>query len=502
MDDSLSSSEFESLLSEDSDKEFGMPDFKESLVPNANPSKRGNLKDWTAQDFASIHVRFRPHLERHARKFISNPLQAEEVVQDAFLYLMTSLPEIDNEVGVLKFLKWKIKMLSLDILQSARVQREQNSDDFDAFVAEDADLLSDFERAEDNAVIRLALSKLSPRQRDALVASVYEEKTSAELAGELGLSENATRQLVFRARSAFRKALVGEAEIKGKTVGQILNIAAKKAALDAKKYSPVMGSIILVSAITLGLTPYLNWDQSVNDEASMAVSPLSASRPSTQADESMPSTPPNQAEESDGEQQSGIQPLADAPLQDISATSEELGADSNVTDFSSEISFEDSGAERTPEAKFQAQVTSQPLSTTSLAAILETDTQQAGFYTDSYASIFGDLFEGVSVEVFGGTGISAFLDIDPMTQEITKVFFQMRIDGEIYLGVGSESVFKKSPIGTSTQLFAESRDFYVVDSDGNVFSDSPLANSIATVTLDLDSSGGPTAASLALAERP
>jgi len=50
------------------------------------------LKDWSAQDFANIYVRFRPHLISHARKFLRAETQAEEVVQDAFLYLMTALP--------------------------------------------------------------------------------------------------------------------------------------------------------------------------------------------------------------------------------------------------------------------------------------------------------------------------------------------------------------------------------------------------------------------------
>lgn len=81
----------------------------------------------------------------------------------------------------------------------------------------------------------MALAKLNPRQREALVASVYEEKSSEEIAEQLGLSPNAARQLLFRARSAFRKALVGEAETQGKNISQILSIAVRKAALDAKE---------------------------------------------------------------------------------------------------------------------------------------------------------------------------------------------------------------------------------------------------------------------------
>lgn len=82
-----------------------------------------SLKDWSAQDFANIYVRFRPHLMIHARRFLANESQVEEVVQDAFLYLMTALPELDSELGVLRFLKWKTKMLCIDVIRASERNR-------------------------------------------------------------------------------------------------------------------------------------------------------------------------------------------------------------------------------------------------------------------------------------------------------------------------------------------------------------------------------------------
>jgi RNA polymerase sigma-70 factor (ECF subfamily) len=103
--------ELDLLLDEVSDEEFGAVETKD-----ARPVK---LKEWKAEEFASIYVRFRPHLERHARKWLSNQSQVDEVVQDAFLYLMVSLPELDSEIGVLKFMKWKVKNLCLDIYRAS-----------------------------------------------------------------------------------------------------------------------------------------------------------------------------------------------------------------------------------------------------------------------------------------------------------------------------------------------------------------------------------------------
>ena len=95
----------------------------ESLEDVENPEFRAHgaavLKDWSAQDFANIYTRFRPHLERHARRFLRSQHQVDEVVQDAFLYLMVTLPELDSEIGVLRFLKWKVRLLCLDVIRAS-----------------------------------------------------------------------------------------------------------------------------------------------------------------------------------------------------------------------------------------------------------------------------------------------------------------------------------------------------------------------------------------------
>ena len=278
-------------LDAESEEEFGEPEIRDRYDPAADENVDGNLKNWTAQDFASIYVRFRPHLERHARRYLSNPVQAEEVVQDAFLYLMTSLPELDSELGVLKFLKWKIRLLSLDVIRASSTKREIPVPEHVEYASEDQELIADLERAEDSAVIQMALAKLNPRQREALVASVYEEKSSEEVAEQLGLSPNATRQLLFRARSSFKKALVGEAEIQGKSLGQVLTIAAKKAAYDTKENATKVGAFIVLVAVGIGVLPSL----APSNETVVADAPT-VEVPATV--ESSPVEPPETSEQS------------------------------------------------------------------------------------------------------------------------------------------------------------------------------------------------------------
>ncbi len=242
----------EQLLDEESDEEFGLPEFREHFADSLSPAV---LKDWTAKDFASIYVRFRPHLERHARRYLQNPSQVEEVVQDAFLYLMTSLPELDSELGVLKFLKWKTRLLALDVIRANSRATMAPIDDQPEFASNDPEISQELERAEDAAIVSMALARLQPRHREALIATLYEEKPQEVVAAQMGLSENAFRQLLFRARGAFKKALVGEAETAGLSVSQILSIAARRARAESGKLISAAGAFLLVLALSIGFLP-------------------------------------------------------------------------------------------------------------------------------------------------------------------------------------------------------------------------------------------------------
>jgi RNA polymerase sigma-70 factor (ECF subfamily) len=170
---------------------------------------------------------------------------------------MTSLPEVDSEIGVLKLLKWKVRLLALDLIKINSQASFAPLDNQPELSIDDSALSLELERADDAAIVALALAKLEPRQREALVASLYEEKTSSQVAAQLGLNENATRQLVFRAKAAFKKALVGEAETRGLTVSEIISVAARKASKDAGKYVSVASALILVLAVSIGVIPNL-----------------------------------------------------------------------------------------------------------------------------------------------------------------------------------------------------------------------------------------------------
>jgi RNA polymerase sigma-70 factor (ECF subfamily) len=293
----------EQLLDQESDAEFGPAEIHEHLDENSQPLV---LRNWSGQDFANIYVRFHPHVLRQAKRYLTNHSQAEEITQDAFLYLMTSLPEVDSETGVLKLLKWKVRLLALDLIKINSQASFAPIDNQPELSIDDSALSLELERADDAAIVALALAKLEPRQREALVASLYEEKTSSQVAAQLGLNENATRQLVFRAKAAFKKALVGEAETRGLTVSEIISVAARKASKEAGKYVSVASALLLVLAVSIGVLPNLATSpEQLNANTPAIATDLEASPKSNAADSSAASSA-TEAEQADASSASSL----------------------------------------------------------------------------------------------------------------------------------------------------------------------------------------------------
>jgi len=468
----LSSAEF---VEGEKDERFALH-LSEDLEPVA-------LKDWTAKDFANIYVRFRPHLERHAKKYLSNPSQVDEVVQDAFLYLMTSLPELDSELGVLRFLKWKTKMLALDVIRAgARAPIQVDSEVLERSAGVDnRDLNEVFERADDAAIVNLAFSKLSTRHREALVAAVYEEKSYEQAAQEMGLSENAFRQLLFRARSAFKKSLVGEAETAGLSVSQILSIAARKAASGSGKYIGSVGVLLLVLALTIPgqFGGSSNVPQEVAGPISAPAQPPAA--PEAPAAEAPSSGEADPLAPSAVESQPAEQPEPNAPLEvttvAVSETQEALEEFTNAP-----------AADESPAASIDLAAMFEPA--------LRTSAEVAGFYLGSQRASSFDFYQGQNIEVFGGQGLSVFANLDSPSRTFDSAVVEL-VSGETRLyGIPRDVRVSFSNSGAESTMIATLQDFIPVDSYEQVLGDEIFAGKIAQVTLKFNSDFSVKSASL------
>jgi RNA polymerase sigma factor (sigma-70 family) len=173
---------------------------------------------------------------------------------------MLAAPELSSDDHALSYLHRTIENLCIDLFRAEN--RRPNLvalDDATAEVESTWQVSGDHSQvissAEDAAIIRQALSLLSPAERAALVMWEVEGRSTAEIAKELGIKESAVRHTVSRARASLRKVLSELVidEARGLTALDLLSTTYKKAADLAGKSSKIALTFILVLTAFLGL---------------------------------------------------------------------------------------------------------------------------------------------------------------------------------------------------------------------------------------------------------
>jgi RNA polymerase sigma factor (sigma-70 family) len=465
----------EALLDEQSDEDFGDLELKERA------GKPVKLAEWSAQDFSSIYLRFRPHLERHARRFLRNPSQVDEVVQDAFLYLMVSLPELDSEIGVLRFLKWKTRLLALDVIRASGRAYTNSINDVAEPESKDPEVSSALEQQDDAAVVRLALSKLNPRHREVLIASMYEEKTTDEIAKQVGLSENATRQLIFRARAAFKKALIGDVDTSGMSAAAILSVAARKAASEGKKVGAAALTLIALFVMSLTVFPSLNRapsDQMAepSDSSSVESGTLEVLPTPTNGivdDATAEATDPagSSAADGDGLANDSVASSGSSDSADEGASSNESQASAAPADTGSRLVL---GTTPTPRQSQAAQINQ------ALAKVFDSRTPRSSLF------VLDETYTATSPK-----GISATFVFNPTKDEPFKdVSGVVTLDG-VKLTVypdQSEWLSATDPQGFQRLVYFGTM-AYVVDESGKILSDTTLSDATLRIEVVMNKDG-------------
>ncbi len=215
---------------------------------------------WTVAQFSSFYTRNRSELIAHANRIIKDKAKAEEITQEALVKFMLATPELSSNEHALSYLHRTIENLCIDLFRAEN--RRPNLVALDDATAEvestwqvSGDHSVEISAAEDAAIIRQALSLLSPAERAALVMWEVEGRSTAEIAKELGIKESAVRHTVSRARASLRKVLseliIDEA--RGLTALDLLSTSYKKAAEFAGKSSKIALTFILVLTAFLGL---------------------------------------------------------------------------------------------------------------------------------------------------------------------------------------------------------------------------------------------------------
>ena len=129
---------------------------------------------WSVAQFSSFYAQNRSQLVNHANRILKDRARAEEVAQEALIKFMLAAPELDSQEHGLSYLHRTIENLCIDLFRAEN--RRPNLVALDDAAAEveanwqvNGDHSEVISAAEDAAIVRQALSLLSPAERAALV---------------------------------------------------------------------------------------------------------------------------------------------------------------------------------------------------------------------------------------------------------------------------------------------------------------------------------------------
>lgn len=208
-------------------------------------------------DFAGLYIRHRSSFAAHARRFLRDPRDVDEVVQEAFLRLFLALPELSTELQALAYCRRTVTNLCIDRYRAdKRRPRLVNIDAVPQNDFAEAELDDPVVQAEDAAFVREALSLLTPLHRDALVKREIEEKSIPVIAVELGVPEESVKHLLHRARRALRRHLAKTHLAPGANLDDVstLTLLAKSAAAGGGRAGV---AIMFLMVVLVGTKPDL-----------------------------------------------------------------------------------------------------------------------------------------------------------------------------------------------------------------------------------------------------
>ena len=238
-------------------------------ILSANPAEalidtpaQGSAADWSIAQLSAIYTEHRTQLVSQARRISKNEAEAHEIVQEAFLKFMLAAPDLDSADRAIAYLRTSVNNLALNVIRArgarpnlVAIDADTTQERLNEIASENhIDLDTTITAAEDAAIIREALSRLTPDQRTALVMWEMEGRTTEEIASALNTTPANVRHILGRARKSMVRVLdewiVDEKT--GLTALNALSTTYKKAAEIAQKSSKAALSLLLVVTAFLG----------------------------------------------------------------------------------------------------------------------------------------------------------------------------------------------------------------------------------------------------------
>jgi RNA polymerase sigma factor (sigma-70 family) len=247
-------------------------------ILSANPADaqatNGSAADWSIAQLSAIYTEHRTQLVSQARRITKNEAEANEVVQEAFLKFMLAAPDLDTADRAIAYLRTSVTNLSLNVIRArgarpnlVAIDADTTQERLNEIATENhIDLDTTITAAEDAAIIREALARLTPDQRTALVMWEMEGRTTEEIATALNTTPANVRHILGRARKSMVRVLEEWIvdEKTGLTALNALSNTYKKSIEIAQKSSKAALSLVLV------ITAFLGFNSMTGNESPLA----------------------------------------------------------------------------------------------------------------------------------------------------------------------------------------------------------------------------------------
>lgn len=147
---------------------------------------------------------FAPALYASAFRLLNNDWEAEEVVQEVLLKVLTDTSLLNSEAdAMLRILRRMTINLSIDHLRRRKVVWEEWSDNLAEQSVESIEQA--MIRQEDVAQLYSAIAMMSEKDRGILMLSIVEELTTEEISQILGIRPSSVRSQLSRAKQRLIK---------------------------------------------------------------------------------------------------------------------------------------------------------------------------------------------------------------------------------------------------------------------------------------------------------
>lgn len=152
----------------------------------------------------SFYDLFAPTLFASAFRLLNNEWEAEEVVQEVLLKVLTDTSLLNSEAdAMLRILRRMTINLSIDHLRRRKVVWEEWSDNLAEQSVESIEQA--MIRQEDVAQLYSAIAMMSEKDRGILMLSIVEELTTEEISQILGIRPSSVRSQLSRAKQRLIK---------------------------------------------------------------------------------------------------------------------------------------------------------------------------------------------------------------------------------------------------------------------------------------------------------